>query len=341
MNIGDQSQIEFFKTQIENTQKLVIVPHNNPDGDALGASLGLCNTLKTMGKEVSVISPNEFPDFLTWMHGVENVLIFDKQQKQATSLINDADLVIFLDFNALSRIKAMQPLFENDDTPRVMIDHHPFPEPQTAEVQISVPEASSTCELLFHVLSLAGLKKYITRGAAECIYAGIMTDTGSLNYNSSRPQTYHIVAELLDMGIDKEYIHHMLFHNNSFDRMRLLGYALGTKMKRLPEQKAAYIDLSKDELAQFNFKPGDTEGFVNHALWIEGVQVSAFFTEKNNLVKISFRSRGGFPANAFSEKYFGGGGHFNAAGGESKLSLQDTVERFKTVLKEFCNENGF
>jgi len=341
MNISDQSQLDFFKTYVNNTQKLVIVPHNNPDGDALGASLGLYHTLKSMGKEVNVISPNEFPDFLNWMYGVENVLIFDKQQKQATTLIEDAGLVIFLDFNALSRIKYMQPLFEKDTTPRVMIDHHPFPEPETAQVQISVPEASSTCELLFRVLSLSGFKDYITKEAAECIYAGIMTDTGSLNYNSSRPETYHIVAELLDMGIDKEHIHHMLFHNNSFDRMQLLGHALGVKMQRLPKQKAAFIDLSKEDLARFNFKPGDTEGFVNYALWIEGVQVSALFTEKNNLVKISFRSRNGFPANAFSEKYFNGGGHFNAAGGESKLSLTDTVERFKNVLKEFCDENGF
>lgn len=341
MNISDQSQVEIFKNYINNTQKIVIVPHNNPDGDALGASLGLYNTLVELGKKVSVISPNEFPDFLNWMHGVNDVLIFDKQQKVATEIIDDSELIIFLDFNALSRIKVMQPLFEKDETPRIMIDHHPFPEAQTAEVQISVPEASSTCELLFHVLSLSGFKSSITTKAAECIYAGIMTDTGSLNYNSSRPQTYHIVAELLEMGIDKENIHQMLFHNNSFDRMRLLGHALGVKMQRLPEQKAAYIDLSKEELQQFNFKPGDTEGFVNQALWIEGVQVSAMFTEKNNMVKISFRSRNGFPANAFSEKYFGGGGHFNAAGGESKLSLEETLERFKLVLKEFCDENGF
>nr|WP_321410460.1 bifunctional oligoribonuclease/PAP phosphatase NrnA [uncultured Carboxylicivirga sp.] len=341
MNISDQSQVEIFKNYVNNSQNIVIVPHNNPDGDALGASLGLLNTLKNMGKSVTVISPNEFPDFLNWMHGVNDVLIYDKQLAIASQLIDESDLIVFLDFNALSRIKLMQPLFEKDTTPRVMIDHHPFPEEGTAEVQISVPEASSTCELLYHVLSLSGFKQTITKEAAECIYAGIMTDTGALNYNSSRPQTYHIVAELLEMGIDKENIHQNLFHNNSFDRMRLLGHALGVKMQRLPEQKAAYIDLSKEELQQFNFKPGDTEGFVNQALWIEGVQMSALFTEKNNLVKISFRSRNGFPANAFSEKYFGGGGHFNAAGGESKLSLTETVERFKVVLKEFCDENGF
>lgn len=341
MNIQDKTQIELLKAKLDNSQKVVIVPHNNPDGDALGAALGLSNTLKNLGKEVSVISPNEFPDFLNWMHGVNEVLIYDKTIKQSTKLINDSELVIFVDFNSLSRIKLMGKLFEQDDTSRIMIDHHPFPDANVAELQISVPEASSTCELLFHVLSEAGLKQYITKEAAECIYAGIMTDTGSLNYNSSRPETYLIVADLLRMGIDKEHIHHMIFHNNSFDRMRLLGHALGEKMERMPELKTAYIALSQEELKRFNFKPGDTEGFVNQALWIEGVNLSALFTEKKDLIKISFRSRGGFPANKFSETYFNGGGHFNAAGGESKLKLEETVERFKEVLKEFCDTNDF
>lgn len=341
MNIKDKSQIDLFKTKIDNSQKVIIVPHNNPDGDALGAALGLFNTLNYMGKEVSVISPNEFPDFLNWMHGVNDVIIYDKNVKKSTKLIKSSDLVVFVDFNSLTRIKLMGEVFEQDDTPRVMIDHHPFPDDNVAEVQISVPEASSTCELLFHVLTQAGFKSSITREAAECIYAGIMTDTGSLNYNSNRPETYLIVAELLGMGIDKEHIHHMIFHNNSFDRMRLLGHALGEKMERLPELKTAYISLSQEELKRFNFKPGDTEGFVNQALWIEGVNLSALFTEKKDLIKISFRSRGGFPANKFSELYFNGGGHFNAAGGESTLKLDETVERFKIVLKEFCDANGF
>lgn len=341
MNIKDKSQIDLLKSKIHNSQKIVIVPHNNPDGDALGSSLGLCATLKNIGKEVTVISPNEFPDFLNWMNGVNDVLIFDKSVKRSTQIIKDSELVIFLDFNALSRIKCMQQLFEEDGTPRVMIDHHPFPQADTAELQISVTEASSTCELLFHVLSEIGLKNSIPKEAAECIYAGIMTDTGSLNYNSNRPETYFIVAELLKMGIDKERIHHVLFQNNSFDRMRLLGYCLGEKMERISDNNAAFIALSQDELKRFNFKPGDTEGFVNQALWIEGVKLSALFTEKKDLIKISFRSRDGFPANKFSEKYFGGGGHFNAAGGESRLKLDETVERFKTVLKEFCDENNF
>ena len=336
MNIKDKSQIDLLKSQINNSQKLVIVPHSNPDGDALGSALGLYTVLKNMGKDVSVIAPNEFPGFLNWMHGLDDILIFDKQIKKATDLIKASELVIFVDFNALSRINTMRKLFEDDNTPRVMIDHHPFPETNTAELQISVPEASSTCELLFHVLNEIGLKPYITKEAAECIYTGIMTDTGSLNYNSSRPETYLIVAELLRMGIDKEHIHHMIFHNNSFDRMRLLGYALGEKMERLPDFNAAFIVLSQKELKSFNFKAGDTEGFVNQALWIEGVNLSALFIEKSNQIKISFRSRGGFPANKFSELYFNGGGHFNAAGGESKLGLQDTVTRFKAVLKDFC-----
>lgn len=333
--IKDKEAIDSFKLYVNNAQRVVIVPHNNPDGDALGAALGLCTLLRNMQKEAVVISPNAFPDFLMWMHGADQVVVFERNRKKAKQLVEAADLAILVDFNALSRMKNMQHIFKGIDMPRVMIDHHPFPELETANVQISVPEASSTCELLYNVLDIAGLSKHLTKEAAECIYAGIMTDTGSLNYNSNRPETYLTVAELLRMGIDKEHIHHMVFHNNSFDRMRLLGHALGEKMVLLPELKAAYIYLDMSELQRFNFKPGDTEGFVNQALWIEGVDVSALFTEKDDMVKISFRSRGDFPVNKFSEAYFNGGGHLNAAGGESRLSLQDTLSRFEKKLKEF------
>lgn len=336
--IKDKAAINSFKSYVNNAQRVVIVPHNNPDGDALGAALGLCSVLKNMHKEAVVVSPNAFPDFLMWMHGADQVVIFERNRKKAKQLIAEADLALLVDFNALSRMKNMQHIFDGDDTPRVMIDHHPYPEAGTAQIQISVPEASSTCELLYNVLDVAGFAGHITKEAAECIYSGIMTDTGSLNYNSNRPETYLTVAELLRMGIDKDRIHHMIFHNNSFDRMRLLGHALGEKMVLIPELKAAYIYLSNDELLRFNFKPGDTEGFVNQALWIEGVDVSALFTEKDDMVKISFRSRGEFPVNRFSEKYFNGGGHLNAAGGESRLPLQETLKRFHSKLKDFRSD---
>lgn len=336
--INDKAAINSFKSYVNNAQRVVIVPHNNPDGDALGAALGLCSVLKNMHKEAVVVSPNAFPDFLMWMHGADQVVIFERNRKKAKQLIEEADLALLVDFNALSRMKNMQHIFDGIDTPRIMIDHHPYPEVETAQIQISVPEASSTCELLYNVLDEAGFSDYITKEAAECIYSGIMTDTGSLNYNSSRPETYLTVAELLRMGIDKDRIHHMIFHNNSFDRMRLLGHALGEKMVLIPELKAAYIYLSSEELQRFNFKPGDTEGFVNQALWIEGVDVSALFTEKDDMVKISFRSRGEFPVNQFSEKYFNGGGHLNAAGGESRLPLKETLHRFHTKLKNFRSD---
>ncbi|MBI9062136.1 MAG: bifunctional oligoribonuclease/PAP phosphatase NrnA [Marinilabiliaceae bacterium] len=336
--INDKTAINSLKSYVNNAQRVVIVPHNNPDGDALGAALALCNVLKNMQKEAVVVSPNAFPDFLMWMHGADQVVIFERNRKKAKHLVEDADLVLLVDFNALSRMKNMQNIFNGVDTPRIMIDHHPYPEAETAQIQISVPEASSTCELLYNVLDAAGFSRYITKEAAECIYSGIMTDTGALNYNSGRPETYLTVAELLRMGIDKDRIHHMIFHNNSFDRMRLLGHALGEKMVLIPELKAAYIYLSSEDLQKFNFKPGDTEGFVNQALWIEGVDVSALFTEKDDLVKISFRSRGDFPVNKFSEKCFNGGGHLNAAGGESRLPLNETLERFQTKLKAFRSD---
>jgi len=333
--INDKAAINSLKSYVNDAQRVVIVPHNNPDGDALGAALALCNVLKNMQKEAVVVSPNAFPDFLMWMHGADQVVVFERNRKKAKLLVEDADLALLVDFNALSRMKNMQNIFNGVDTPRIMIDHHPYPEAETAQIQISVPEASSTCELLYNVLDAAGFSRYITKEAAECIYSGIMTDTGSLNYNSGRPETYLTVAELLRMGIDKDRIHHMIFHNNSFDRMRLLGHALGEKMVLIPELKAAYIYLSSEDLQKFNFKPGDTEGFVNQALWIEGVDVSALFTEKDDMIKISFRSRGDFPVNKFSEKYFNGGGHLNAAGGESRLPLNETLKRFQAKLTAF------
>jgi phosphoesterase RecJ-like protein len=338
MIIQDTTLIKIFKDKIEEANKVVIIPHNNPDGDALGSALGLYNLLVNMGKQANVIVPNEFPGYLSWMPGISDLSIYDKTIEQSQGLMNEADLIVMVDFNALSRVEFMEPFLKEHAVPRIMIDHHPYPQANTAQWQISVPEASSTCELLYQVIIEADFVKHMTKEAGECIYSGIMTDTGSLNYNSNRPETYYIVAELLKLGIDKEHIHHRLFHSNSFDKMRLFGHALGAKMERLPEQKGCFIALSQKELLQYNYQPGDTEGLVNQALWIEGVDVSALIVEKDNVVKFSFRSRGEFPVNKFSEKYFSGGGHHNAAGGITKLKYPEAIAKFKEALAEFRAE---
>ena len=328
-----------LKHLVKKAESIVIIPHHNPDGDAIGASLALSGVLKQMGKDVHVVSPNSFPEFLEWMPGALDVVNYEDDKEKVNSLLGSAGLLFFLDFNGLSRLKGLEGALSFFKGKKIMIDHHPGPE-NIADIMISEPEASATCELMYDVISLAGWSKYLGKELAECIYTGIMTDTGSLSYNSSRPEIYHIVADLVGMGVDKDKVHQLVFHSNSFSRMKLLGHALGRKMYLHENAPAAYIVLSAEELRYYDFKPGDTEGFVNYPLWIEGISVSALFMEHEDKIKISLRSRGAFPVNKFSEKYFNGGGHLNAAGGEFFGSLDEAVEIFKTKLPGFIEESG-
>ncbi len=326
--------IRQLKSFVEEAENIAIIPHHNPDGDAIGASLAWYGVLKQLGKNVNVISPNSFPEFLEWMPGAGEVVNYDKEKSKVTFLLSSADLLFFLDFNGLSRIKGLQNPVKAFVGKRVMIDHHPGPD-DIADIMISETSASATCELMYSVISQSGWKSLLNKELAECIYAGIMTDTGSLSYNSGRPEIYQIVGDLVGIGVDKDKVHKLVFHSNSFNRMKLLGHALGSKMSKLDGAPAAYIVLTNEELKQFNYKPGDSEGFVNYPLWIEGISISALFMEHPDKIKVSFRSRGSFPVNKFSEKYFNGGGHVNAAGGEFLGKLEDAVETFKTKLPEF------
>ncbi len=328
------SEIQELKTLINRSEKIVLIPHISPDGDAMGASLGLYHTLKSVGKDVTVILPSSFPRFLNWMPDVSETINFETDSSDVKDKLNTADLLFFLDFNCMKRIGKLSEEVEKIKCSKVMIDHHPYPD-QIGDIMISVPEASSTSELIYSVILNLEWIDFVTSEAAECLYLGIMTDTGALSYNSSNPDTYRTVADLLEKGIDKDRIHELVFHSNSFYRMKLLGYVLGDKMSLLPEIGAAYFDLDKTELEEHHFQQGDTEGFVNYPLGIEGINISAFFMEKDDKVKCSFRSRGDFPVNLFSEKHFNGGGHRNAAGGESYVSLQETIEKFKTELPKF------
>ncbi len=323
-----------FKEKINSVHNIVIIPHLNPDGDAMGSSLGLKNVLKGMNKEVQVVTPSGFPRFLSWMNGADDVLVYEEQKEAATKRISEAEVLIFVDFNSLKRVGEMSGLIADFSGEKIMIDHHPYPD-DIVEIMISVPESSSTCELVYNLINKVGFDQYVNEFAAECFYTGIMTDTGSLSYNSSNPDTYRVVAKLLEKGINKDKIHELVFHSNSFYRMKLLGHVLGEKMFLLPDQNAAYLWLSKDELEKYNFQQGDTEGFVNYPLGIEGINISAFFMEKDDKVKCSFRSRGDFPVNQFSEMNFNGGGHRNAAGGESQLNMEDTIEKFKLEIAKF------
>ena len=326
--------IKVFKDKIVQSKSIIIVPHHNPDGDAMGSALGLYDTLKSFGKECNVVTPNEFPTFLDWMVGTNDVINFEKSSTKAKTLLNSCDLLIMVDFNCNKRVKSMSDFLEACSAYKIIVDHHPFPDHTSANTIISDTSVSSTCELMFDVLVKAGFKDFMTVDGASCFYAGIMTDTGALSHNSSRPQTYHIVADLVEMGIDKDEIHKKVFHSNSIDRMRLIGYSLLEKMILIEELGAGYISLTKEELERFNFKPGDTEGLVNFPLGVEGINISALFMEQDSKIKVSLRSRGDFAVNELSEEYFNGGGHHNAAGGESTLNMDETINKFVNALKD-------
>lgn len=326
--------IHKVQKEIDKAEKIVIVVHVGPDGDALGSALGLWHYLMTIEKEPQVIVPTAFPDFLAWMPGADKILVYEADKEKCDEIIAATDLIFTLDFNVLNRLEGMENVITESAAPKVLIDHHLHPG-NYAKVTISYPEISSTSELIFRLICRLGDFSKINLAAAECIYTGMMTDTGAFTYNSNKPEIYSIVYELIKLGVDKDDIYRRVFNTYSADRMRLMGYALYQKMKIYPENKAALITLSLDELKEFNFKNGDAEGLVNMPLSIDGVLFSVFMREDPDKIKISLRSQGTFPANKVSADLFGGGGHLNAAGGESYTTLEEAVRKFEEALDDY------
>lgn len=330
-----EEKIQKAKKYVEKGDKFVIVTHVSPDGDALGSSLGLYHFLNAYGKDnVSVIVPNDFPQFYKWMPGAKEIVIYEKYPEFADKLMNEADVLFCLDFNEPKRVDKMaKPLLEAPGR-RVLIDHHLHPA-DFCRVVMSHPEISSTSEMIFRFICRMGMFDLLTKDAAECIYTGMMTDTGAFTYNSNKPEIYAIIEELIKKGIDKDAIYRKVFQVYSESRLRLQGYVLYQKMKIYPEKQAALITLSNRELMRFSYRPGDTEGFVNMPLSIEGVSFSAFIREDKDYIKVSLRSVGEFPCNLFASAYFNGGGHKNASGGEFYGSLADAIAVFERGLAEF------
>jgi phosphoesterase RecJ-like protein len=318
----------------DSSKSIVVIPHTNPDGDAMGSVLGLWRVLKNAGYKVKVVSPTKYPEFYHWMDGHDEVIIFSHHPKQSARTLDESDLIICMDFNQLSRLGEMRPLVENYQGKKVLIDHHPYPG-DFADLIISDITFSSTAELIFSVLQSTGLTQYIDRNAATSFFTGIMTDTGSFDFNVSNPNTFEVVAQLTRMGIDQLDIHSKVYDNYSADRMRLMGFCLSNRMTVYPEYHAACMYITLEDQKAFNFKTGDNEGFVNMPLSIKGVVFSVLFTEKEKYVKVSFRSKGEFAVNEVSEKYFNGGGHRNAAGGEFYASLPEALAQFEKLLPEF------
>ena len=331
----DIKLIKQFEELIKSSSKsIVLVPHMHADGDAMGSVLGLWRILKNAGLKVKVISPTKYPEFYHWMDGHEEVIIYSHHPKQSARALEESDLLICMDFNQLSRLGDMKALVESYQGKKVLVDHHPYPGNFT-DLVISDISYSSTCELIFSILQSTEFAPYIDKNAASSFFTGIMTDTGSFDFSVSNPNTFEVVAQLTRMGIDQQDIHSKVYDNFSADRMRLMGFCLSNRMTVYPEYHTAAMYITLEDQKAFNFITGDNEGFVNMPLSIKGVVFSALFTEKEKYIKVSFRSKGEFAVNEVCEKYFNGGGHRNASGGELYASMQETLLKFQSILPEF------
>jgi phosphoesterase RecJ-like protein len=324
------------KTQkaIAGADKITIVAHVGPDGDAMGSSLGLWHYLMSINKEATVILPNDFPVFLRWMPGADHILIYEKEVEKCKAVFAESELIVALDFNALSRLNKMEAPVIASPACKIMIDHHLHPE-DFANIVVSYPAISSTSELIFRLICQMGDFSKINLACAECIYTGMMTDTGGFTYNSNDFEIYSIIAELLKIGVDKDVIYNKVFNTCSADRLRLMGYCLYEKMKIYPQYRSALITLTKEEMLRFNYKVGDAEGFVNIPLSVKDIDFSVFMREDNDKIKVSLRSQGSFPCNKVASDLFNGGGHLNASGGESYTSLEEAVHKFETSLPDY------
>ncbi|MDR0974060.1 MAG: DHH family phosphoesterase [Prevotellaceae bacterium] len=330
-----QENIDRFGRWIDHAHRIVIVTHVSPDGDAIGSSLGMWHFLSILGKKVRVIVPNVFPDFLRWMPGAKDILIYDRLKEFSDQLIADADVICCLDLNTLSRLDAMGASVSASPARKIMIDHHLNPE-AFCRITISHPECSSTSELVFRLICRLGYYEELNGEAAACIYTGMMTDTGGFTYNSNNRELYFIIGELLAKGIDKDEIYRNVYNTYSESRLRMMGYVL-TTMQVFPEFHAALISLKRSEQKQFHYLKGDTEGFVNLPLSIKNVRFSCFLREdtEQDKIKVSLRSVGSFPCNRMSETFFNGGGHLNAAGGELYCSMAEAYDVFRRAMVHY------
>ncbi len=318
---------------LNNADNILLICHVNPDGDAAGSMLAFYHYLNSRGKNTSMISPNYLQEFLTWMNGSDRINIFIRDRKKCRELIENADLIIMFDFNQSNRLGEAEKYVLKSKAKKVIIDHHLNSE-SFSNLLISDHTRSSTSELVHELVSAISEGHFVDKNYSEAIYVGIITDTGNFEHGYFNGKTFRIIADLFDTGIDKDKINDLLFNNFSESRIRLLGYSIYERMVLLPEFHTAYIYLTLADLERFNYRKGDTEGFVNLPLSIKGIDFSTLITEREDNIKLSFRSKGDFSVSEFAEKYFNGGGHYNAAGGESNDSLENTIKHFLEALKK-------
>lgn len=336
MNLPDTS-IVYLQNLINEKSEVLITTHYNPDGDAIGSSLALYHFLDLLGVKAKLLLPNELPSFLLWMPGVNRTTLYTDDPVYGDELVSNADLIFSMDYNSMSRVKLFSEKLKESGATKVLIDHHIQPENEF-DLSFSDTSVSSTSELLFIIVESMGFKNKISREMAECLFVGIMTDTGSFSFACNRPATFETAACLISTGIDAERIHRMVYDTYSESRMRLLGHCLSTNLKVLSKFATAYIWLSKSELDEFDYQQGDTEGVVNYALSIQSVAVAALFTERDDRIRVSLRSKGNFSVNNFARTHFNGGGHRNAAGGDIFMTMADALSYFESLLPQYSND---
>jgi len=329
MKIQDIQAIQLL---LSTPKKIAIIPHRGPDGDAMGSTLALYHFLLKNNHQPTVIAPNDFPDFLAWLPGSETVKIFEKDIQTSTKILEEAEIIFTLDFNAFHRTGEMEHTLAKLTAPFIMIDHHQKPDDYAAYMY-SDTTFGSTCEMIYNFISFLDKKQDLDKTIATCIYTGILTDSGSFRFPGTTGNTHRIIAELIDLGVENTQIPVLLFDNSSYSRLQLLGRAL-QNMKVLEDYKTSYTSLTQDELDAFDYVKGDTEGIVNYGLSIKGIDFTAIFIENKDekIIKISFRSQGGFDVNQFARDHFNGGGHSNAAGGRSEVSMEETLKKFEDLV---------
>ena len=324
-----------LKEKLSQARRIVITTHHKPDADALGSSLAMANYLGKKGHQARVITPSEYPAFLNWMKGNDEVLVYSDQTKfDCEKLINEAEVIFALDFSALGRINDLGEMVRDASGFKVNVDHHLDPE-DFADFQYWSTNAAATCELCYELILALGDASYVDADIADCLYAGIMTDTGGFRHPNTTKNVHEIVAQLIEKGANNAQVSKNIYDKNSHERLKFIGYALSERLMVFPELKVAYFAISAADQKKFNTRTGDSEGLVNYALSIEGITLAAFFKEAEGGVKLSLRSIGDFPANELAAEYFNGGGHKNAAGGKVEMSLEATVKLFLEAIKSY------
>ena len=340
IDILDNNQLALMDQLISHANTVLVVCHKSPDGDAIGSSLAWAELLRQRGKDVTVVVPDQYPDFLKWLPNTEKIVRYDKHREKSEMLFKIADLVFCLDFNTPSRVDEMEQTLVSSPAKKVLIDHHLKPD-VAADLVVSQPEASSTAELVFRIAYQMGDFQKLDKAFAIPVYCGMMTDTGGFTYNSSRPEIYFIISELLTKHIDKDRIYRNVFHNYSENRIRLMGYVMYEKLVYMSDYHAAFYSLTREELKRFNYVKGDSEGLVNIPQQIKGLKLSISLredTDKPNLVWVSLRSVDDFPCNLMAEEFFNGGGHLNASGGRIDGTIEEAIEIVKKAISAYENK---